>query len=538
MQTKDSLERWRIVLSDGGYFVQSMLGAANKQLITDGTLKKNSVVKLKGWNSNKVNQKRILILTDIEVLPQYGEPERIGNPETIDNLPEPAEAAPAPSVPGFYGKPAAPPAAAPSGGASGYFTPIESITPYNHKYTIRGRVVSKTPVKSWHNQNGEGRLFSVTLVDETGDIRATAFSSVGNDIFDGWYELLQEGGVYTVSAPCSVKFAKKQFNNTKHDYELGFESATKVEKAVDQGAVPQIQFNFTTIEDLEKVDPGTVIDCMGILREVGEVGTINSKTTSKDVEKREIIIVDDTRRQVRLTLWRERATGFDAPLESVVAFKGVKVSDFGGRSLSLSSGGIMRVDPDIDDAHRLKGWYDAQGKQETYATHEGLQSNGARSGGGAPDKTVRQVKEENLGMNAEKPDFFMVRATVMYISPTNISYPSCRGDNCKKKVMQLDPGWQCDSCDRQWETPEWRYVMRMSVADHTGHIMLNTFDDQAKMIVGRTADEMHDMSEADPEGGPFKDALTEATCKEWVLKCRAKLDMYNDEARYVDRCWG
>jgi hypothetical protein len=27
MHTKDSLERWRIVLSDGEYFVQSMLGA-------------------------------------------------------------------------------------------------------------------------------------------------------------------------------------------------------------------------------------------------------------------------------------------------------------------------------------------------------------------------------------------------------------------------------------------------------------------------------------------------------------------------------
>jgi replication factor A1 len=451
---------------------------------------------------------------------------------TIDNLPEQAaEPAPAPSVPGFYGKPAAPAPAANASG-QGYFTPIESITPYNHKYTIRARVVSKSPIKSWHNQNGEGRLFSATLADETGDIRATAFSSVGNDIFDHWYELLQEGMVYCISAPCSVKFAKKQFNNTKHDYELTFESATKVEKAADQNNVPQIQFNFTTIEDLEKVEPGTVIDCMGVLREVGEVGTINSKTTSKDVEKREIILVDDTRRQVRLTLWRERATGFDAPLESVIAFKGVKVSDFGGRSLSLSSGGIMRVDPDNDDAHRLKGWYDAQGKQETYSTHEGLQANGARSGGGAPDKTIRQAKEENLGQNAEKADFFMLRVTVTYISPTNISYPSCRGENCKKKVMLLDAGWQCDTCDRSWDAPEWRFVMRMSVADHTGSMMLNTFDDQAKLVIGKTADEMHELSEADPEG-KFKDVLIEATCREWVLKCRAKLDMYNDEARLV-----
>lgn len=84
-----------------------------------------------------------------------------------------------------------------------------------------------------------------------------------------------------------------------------------------------------------------------------------SKTTSKPFNKRELTIGDNSGYDVRLTIWGNIAQSFDAAPESVIAFKGLKVSDFGGRSLSLLSPGSMTVDPDIDEAHKLKGWYDA-----------------------------------------------------------------------------------------------------------------------------------------------------------------------------------
>ena len=64
-----------------------------------------------------------------------------------------------------------------------------------------------------------------------------------------------------------------------------------------------------------------------------------------------------SRAKILETVWGQTATSFDSSPESVLAFRGVKVSDFGGRSLSLLSSGTMAVDPDIPDAHRLKGWY-------------------------------------------------------------------------------------------------------------------------------------------------------------------------------------
>jgi ssDNA-binding replication factor A large subunit len=66
--------------------------------------------------------------------------------------------------------------------------------------------------------------------------------------------------------------------------------------------------------------------------------------------------VDQTGWAVRLTLWGKQAESFQAEDYPVIAFKGVKVGDFGGRSLSMFSSATMTVNPDINEAHALRGW--------------------------------------------------------------------------------------------------------------------------------------------------------------------------------------
>jgi hypothetical protein len=89
------------------------------------------------------------------------------------------------------------------------------------------------------------------------------------------------------------------------------------------------------------------------------------------IVKREITIVDNTGMSVRLTLWGRTAENFNpggtaedgSATQPVIAFKGVRVGDFGGRSLSMMSSSTMMVDPDIDEAHTLRGWSVAQGRK-------------------------------------------------------------------------------------------------------------------------------------------------------------------------------
>jgi len=218
------------------------LAAAN-DIVLSGKLKKGSIVRLIKFNPQQVKEKKILIIMDLEVLEQYGEHDKIGQPEALETK---YESQPAPiSGNDFYGskpqqqqqqqpqaqqpqQPRALPVhqSNPSTAAHPHLYPIESLSPYAHKWTIRATCTHKGDIKTWHNAKGEGRLFSVNLLDDSGEIRATSF----NDVADRLFPVFEEGTVYYISAPCRVTLAKKQFSNLPNDYELQFERETLVEK--------------------------------------------------------------------------------------------------------------------------------------------------------------------------------------------------------------------------------------------------------------------------------------------------------------------
>lgn len=279
------------------------------------------------------------------------------------------------------------------------------------------------------------------------------------------------------------------------------------------------------------MEKDTTIDVIGVLREVGDASQIVSKTTSKPYDKRELTVVDVTGFSVRLTIWGSMAMNFDVMPESVVAFKGVKVSDFGGRSLSLLSSGTMTVDPDIAEAHKLKGWYDAQGRDEAFTSHASM-SNATTSTRVDRFKTIAQVREEQLGMS-ENPDYFSLKATIIYIKKENVCYPACLSERCNKKVTELDPGqWRCEHCDKTHPRPEYRYIMLVSASDHTGQLYLSCFDDVGRAIMGTSADNLMEIRENDDkaDGEMFQNA----NCRTWNFRCRAKIDHFGDQQRYVD----
>ncbi|PSR81846.1 replication factor-a protein 1 [Coniella lustricola] len=531
-------ERYRVVLSDMQNFCQGMLATQANHVVHDGKLNRGSIVRLKTYNATSLKGKNILIIIDLDVIESLGTPERLGDPVAFEAKPEePTSNTIAGS--GFYGtkQEDTKPAVAPrremqqpvrGGGAphkgNDVIYPIEAVSPYAHKWTIKARVSAKSDIKTWHKNTGEGKLFSVNLLDESGEIKATAF----NDQVDQFFDLLQEGSVYYISSPCSVRLAKKQFTNLPCDYELTFERDTVIEMAEDQTNVPQVRFNFCGIQALNDVEKDTTVDVIGVLKEIQEVSQIVSKSTQKPYDKRELTIVDDSGYSVRVTVWGKTATNFDARTESVIAFKGVRVSDFGGRSLSLLSSGTMAVDPDIPECHKLKGWYDASGRNDNFATHNNMASMGGATGRNDQDKNIFQVKEENLGM--EDAAYFTLKATVVYIKQDNFAYPACLSQGCNKKVERLsEDSWRCEKCDVTHDRPEYRYIMSVNVNDHTGQLWLNCFDEAGKMIMGKSADELMRIKEEDETR--FAAEFESANCNKLSFRCRAKMDTFQDTPR-------
>lgn len=192
----------------------------------------------------------------------------------------------------------------------------------------------------------------------------------------------------------------------------------------------------------------------------------------------------------------------------------------------------MAVNPDINEAHRLKGWYDAGGGSDTFSTHASI---GMASGmtGGKDDayKTIAEVREENLGMS-EKPDYFILKATIIYIKQDNVSYPACLSEGCNKKVVEIEAGqWRCERCDKSYPKPQHRYIMSISVSDHTGQIWLSCFDEVGRLVMGLTADELFEKREENEKA--VLEIFQEANCRTWVFKCRAKMDNFQDQQRCI-----
>ncbi|MCJ1442860.1 MAG: Replication factor A protein 1 [Stictis urceolatum] len=528
-------ERYRVVFSDINNFVQSMLATQANHVVTEGRLQKGCVVRLKSFQANKVKGRRILIVLDLEVLEEHGVHEKAGTPEALEIKEEEDTKPTAISSNGFYGNkpqqsmpqqqlPSR--TSAPQSTSHGNIYPIEALSPYAHKWTIKARVTNKSEIKTWHNKNGEGKLFSVNLLDESGEIKATGFK----DQCDAFYDLFQEGSVYYISSPCRVQLAKKQFSNLTNDYELTFERDTMIEKSEEQDDVPQVRYNFVSIGDLSTYEKDAVVDTIGVLTDVGETNQIVAKATSKPYEKRELTLVDNTQFKIRVTLWGNTATNFESPLESVIALKGLKVSDFGGKSLSLLSSGSMNVNPDIEEAYKLKGWYDAQGRNSEFENHQSTgNALGAATGQRDNSKTIIQVKDEQLGMS-ENPDYFSVKATIIYITQKNVSYPACLSEGCNKKVVEMDGMWRCEKCDKNHPRPEYRYIMSVNVADHTGQFWLSCFDETGRQIMGISADKLVEFQESGDDKAA-QDAFQEANSQTFIFRCRAKIDNFQDNQR-------
>ncbi|KAJ1841383.1 Replication factor A protein 1 [Coemansia sp. RSA 2708] len=414
-------------------------------------------------------------------------------------------------------------------GAAPILHPIKDLNPYHNRWTIRARVTQKSGIKSWNKQTSQGRLFSVNLLDDSGEIRATAFTQH----VDRLYPMLEAGKVYYISN-AQVKMARQQFSTLNNQYELAFDDSTVVEQCAETAGVPQEQYDFVPLANLMRHDKGALVDVLCVVRSADEPVEITPRSgpTDRKMVKRDLTVVDKSGFQVRATLWGQDAQEYALPADAVVAFKGVRVGDFGGRTLSLPSTGAMTANPDIPEAHMLRGWYDSAGRGSAFQTYDAGGA-GARAGGEVRTdqlKTMAQVRDENLG-GGEGVDYFNVKGTVVFIRSTTLAYPACASADCNKKAVEdaMSGQWRCEKCDRSFAAPEYRYIFSVNVSDATGQSWLQCFNEQGEQLLGCPAGEMVRLQQTDE--AQFQRRIADATFREFMFRCRAKSETFNDNTR-------
>lgn len=544
--------RYRCVLSDGKYSVQGLIDSSCNAYLEANGFSRFSIITINQYTIAKT-MKRILLIANLTV--DVPKAERIasdlsnldlffdlnpaedmatgiaGSGAQQNSTPQPQQAA-STSTSSTFSSSAATSAAPKKSRDDRPVNPIESLSPYQNNWTIKGRVSYKGDIRTWSNSKGEGKLFNVNFLDESDEIRATAF----NEMADKFATLLEEGKVYYVTK-ARIQQSKPKFSHLSHPYELSLDRDTEITECFDASDVPKIHFSFSKLDAVQNLEKDSIIDVIGVINTVNDVFQITAKSTGKPFNRRNITLVDDSNFAIDVGLWNATALDFSIPVGSVVALKGVKVQDFGGRSLSLTHAGSIISNPDIPEAYQLKGWYDSKGSSESFKSLKA--ENSSSSEPLSRRKTIAQAESEGLGGN-EKPDFFTTKASISFIKSDNIAYPACKNEvnnngrgpsPCNRKVIQEGDGpWRCERCNLTFPEPHYRYILNVSIMDHTSQIWVTLFDEDATKLFNMSAGELLELKQGF-DTGAFDKVVKSKVMQEFNFRLKAKEDSYNGTVR-------
>jgi replication factor A1 len=528
-------ERYRFIMSDGEktHSACLMIGSALVDRVEKGEFERFTIIRVKSYQINKVNNNVIIIMNDPTVIrpgkdvaTKLGSPSAInaGSSSQVSNSPAkrtannnnntPLEGATAPkksnNVTPFSGR---------NMTLDDHVANVVNIHSFAKSWTIKGRVTNKSNIRRFSNQRGEGCLFSVEVEDGTGKIRITLFGQKA----EMYHPLLEVNKIY-IFAKFGAKTANRQYNKLSCEYELNSNDDSIIEERDEDVSMPQIKYNFVPIAKMTDYPGGNDVDVAAVVRSVGEVSTIVAKASQKELKKREVIIADESGAEISLTLWNKEAEECTWNEGTVIILKNARVSEYNSRSLSTSFDGTTLVNPDMDITRRLQSWYASSNKGSF---------NSMTTAGGKGDSTIKLlIQGEAEAENNPNGIYLTAKVTVITVGKLK-SYEACPHEACKKKLMDMNNGYfrcsnpTCPSGGAEMDNPSTRYIQGFQVADVTGAVWVSVFHDEFVKFLGMKEQEIKGLSE-----DQLEKLLNEKTSfQSFNMRLKFKQEFYKDELK-------
>ena len=410
------------------------------------------------------------------------------------------------------------------------YTPFKQLNTLSSDYKLLIKVTSKGEIKPF--KNGNGKLFSFTIMDEFG----SKMQAIGFDkIADKFKDMIAENNIYEITGGY-IRTADKRFDPPGSDYKLILNDSSIIIKKNNLDNCIKDKFcdpdnKFCTLREVKDANVNSIVNVICIIGDKGEPTYKETKNGSLLIRK--TIVLDQSNEKMELTLWRN-FTQLKINNGDLLVCQKVRVNDFGGKNLTSTTESKIFINPPISDFPDISKEIQAL---KIFSEQNELNKGIIYHNKNYNDKIVYidsildEMDKYVFSDFDHRFPFYKIRATVTHLGHTEKNfYAGCPNRECNRKVSFSNGDWICQYCRQSFKTPKYYYSLNIRVKDCSSEYWVDIFGKPAELVMNMSADEYRNIL-INRDDEKLNQISESVEYKEFYFLLKVRLNKFNDTTK-------